>query len=159
MISRNDWVDQLLTIFSFRSRCNNTGKCIPKAWKCDGVNDCGGDSHPGLDEINCNSDHCAPDEFQCLNNRCISNHFYCDFDNDCGDNSDEPSTCDYNFCPKDYFKCKTSPGCAPYAKLCDNESDCQDASDENITVCDELKHHKETALLKSKCQAKDQVIY
>ena len=95
-----------------------------------------------------------------LNNAtgCISSHFYCDFDNDCGDNSDEPSTCDYNFCPKDYLKCKTSQGCAPYAKLCDGELDCEDASDENITVCDELEHHKETALLKSKCQAKDQVL-
>ena len=110
-------------------RCNNTGRCIPKAWACDGVNDCG-DDPPGLDEINCHSEHCASDEFQCMNNRCISNHFYCDFDNDCGDNSDEPSTCDYNFCPRyflkiknnlkvskfnlffnfrDYLKCKTTP--------------------------------------------------
>ena len=55
------------------------------------------------------------------------------------------------------MKCKTTPGCAPYAKLCDGVLDCADASDENITVCDELKYHKETALLKSKCQAKDQV--
>ena len=55
------------------------------------------------------------------------------------------------------MKCKTTTGCAPYAKLCDGVLDCADASDENITVCDELKYHKETALLKSKCQAKDQV--
>ena len=61
----------------------------------------------------------------------------------------------FNF--RDYLKCKTTPGCAPYAKLCDGVLDCADASDENITVCDELKYHKETALLKSKCQAKDQV--
>ena len=62
---------------------------------------------------------------------------------------------DFDF--RDYLKCKTTPGCAPYAKLCDGVLDCADASDENITVCDELKYHKETALLKSKCQAKDQV--
>ena len=63
----------------------------------------------------------------------------------------------FNF--RDYLKCKTTPGCAPYAKLCDGVLDCADASDENITVCDELKYHKETALLKSKCQAKDQVFF
>ena len=31
-----------------------------------------------------------------------------------------------------------------------------DGSDENITVCDEKKHHKDSALLRSTCQAKDQ---
>ena len=137
-------------------KCQNTGRCIPKAWLCDGVNDCG-DDPPGLDEMQCEGQgHCLEDEFKCLNNKCISNHFYCDFDNDCGDNSDEPSTCDYNFCPRDYLRCKDSNGCAPYAKLCDNVLDCIDGSDENVTVCSELNHHKESAILKSKCQAKDQ---
>ena len=95
---------------------------------------------------------CLQDEFQCLNNKCVSNHFYCDFDNDCGDNSDEPSTCDYNFCPRDYLKCRNASGCAPYAKLCDGNNDCLDGSDENASICDELEHHKEMVLLKSKCQ-------
>lgn len=136
-------------------KCNNTGRCIPLAWTCDGVNDCG-DDQPGLDEMSCSRQLCTNDEFQCLNHRCISQHFVCDSDNDCGDNSDEPDTCDYHFCPKDYLKCKDDHGCAPYAKLCDGFEDCQDGSDENNTVCQALFHHKETALLKSKCQAKDQ---
>ena len=137
-------------------KCNNSGRCIPKSWVCDGVNDCGDQGLDESPEVCLGQNQCQPDEFQCLNHQCISIHFYCDFDNDCGDSSDEPSSCDYHFCPKDYFRCKNTKGCAPYAKLCDHVNDCQDGSDENITVCDDLKHHKDSALLRSTCQAKDQ---
>ena len=36
---------------------------------------------------------CERNEFQCRNYRCIRASFYCDGEDDCGDKSDEPSTC------------------------------------------------------------------
>ena len=41
---------------------------------------------------------CHPDrQFTCTNGRCIDKAWMCDVDNDCGDNSDEPTTCS-KFC-------------------------------------------------------------
>ena len=42
---------------------------------------------------------CEPYQFRCKNNRCVPGRWQCDYDNDCGDNSDEdkcgrfPSVC------------------------------------------------------------------
>lgn len=32
---------------------------------------------------------CKANEFTCANGKCITNTWLCDYDNDCGDNSDE----------------------------------------------------------------------
>lgn len=32
---------------------------------------------------------CEPYQFRCKNNRCVPGRWQCDYDNDCGDNSDE----------------------------------------------------------------------
>ena len=36
---------------------------------------------------------CRDDQFKCANGICINKNWVCDFDNDCGDMSDEPANC------------------------------------------------------------------
>ena len=38
------------------------------------------------------SQNCVGDQFRCPNGRCINRSAVCDFENDCGDNTDEQST-------------------------------------------------------------------
>ena len=48
----------------------------------------------GEDELqSCPPRTCNDDQFQCANGICINKNWFCDFDNDCGDMSDEPSNC------------------------------------------------------------------
>lgn len=68
----------------------NTYPCIDMTRVCDGIRNC----HDGEDEQQtCPPRTCQPHQFQCENGICISARFKCDHDNDCGDNSDEPSDC------------------------------------------------------------------
>ena len=62
--------------------------------------------------------------------QCIPSPSYCDYDVDCTDGSDEPDTCDYNFCPRDFVRCENSE-CVAKVKLCDGKDDCADKSDED----------------------------
>lgn len=43
-------------------------------------------------------DNCTNSEFLCANNLCIPRVWRCDGDNDCGDGSDEPSSCSPRHC-------------------------------------------------------------
>lgn len=68
-------------------QCANK-RCIPEAWQCDSINDCGDDSDE--DSSHCASRLCQPGYFKCANGHCIPQSWKCDVDNDCGDYSDEP---------------------------------------------------------------------
>lgn len=104
--------------------CNNQ-RCVPKAWLCDGDDDCLDNSD---EEQNCTKPTCAPTEFQCASGRCISQSFHCDAENDCGDYSDE-NGCVNVTCSANQFQCDNGR-CIPTTWKCDSENDCGDSSDE-----------------------------
>ncbi|VDO92379.1 unnamed protein product [Soboliphyme baturini] len=102
------------------------GKCIPRAWLCDGDYDC----VEGDDEKRCEWKVCMPNEFKCRSAKCILMNWVCDGDDDCGDNYDErPELCNFT-CAERMFQCVESKRCIPRLWLCDGEPDCFDHSDE-----------------------------
>ncbi|CAH1397949.1 unnamed protein product [Nezara viridula] len=104
--------------------CNNQ-RCVPKAWVCDGDDDCLDNSD---EEQNCTKPTCAPSDFQCASGRCISHTFRCDSENDCGDYSDETG-CVNVTCTSSQFLCDNGR-CIPATWKCDSENDCGDSTDE-----------------------------
>ena len=56
---------------------------------CNNRNCVGGED----EEQSCPPRVCNADQFQCANGICINKNWLCDFDNDCGDMSDEPANC------------------------------------------------------------------
>ena len=75
-------------------------------------------------------DRCHEEEFKCNNSRCIPDLFECDFENDCGDGSDEHANCTVlTKCKKTEMRC-ANKRCVPLSWQCDGEDDCGDYSDE-----------------------------
>ncbi|XP_036268500.1 sortilin-related receptor isoform X1 [Pipistrellus kuhlii] len=74
---------------------------------------------------------CLRSQHRCSNGNCISSVWRCDFDNDCGDLSDERN-CPTTVCdPETQFRCQASGTCVPLSYKCDLEDDCGDNSDKS----------------------------
>uniref|UniRef100_A0A663N6E5 Prolow-density lipoprotein receptor-related protein 1 n=1 Tax=Athene cunicularia TaxID=194338 RepID=A0A663N6E5_ATHCN len=139
-------------------QCAITKRCIPRVWVCDRDNDCvdGSDEpancskEPGGDGVAQRSPPCwlaradtcpvssladertcEPYQFRCKNNRCVPGRWQCDYDNDCGDNSDEESC---STCCFDEFSCANGR-CIAGRWKCDGDHDCADGSDEVCPGC------------------------
>lgn len=76
---------------------------------------------------------CEPTYFKCNNSKCIPGRWYCDYDDDCGDRSDE-TDCVTRNCSESEFKCNDGR-CIRGTQVCDGQFNCEDRSDEaNCTV-------------------------
>ncbi|XP_043847881.1 sortilin-related receptor [Dromiciops gliroides] len=74
---------------------------------------------------------CLRNQYRCSNGNCINSIWWCDYDNDCGDMSDERN-CPTTICDLDsQFRCQESGTCIPLSYKCDLEDDCGDNSDES----------------------------
>ncbi|XP_072468339.1 low-density lipoprotein receptor-related protein 2 isoform X2 [Notamacropus eugenii] len=123
---------------SYSFSCNN-GRCVPRYYRCDGVDDC----HDNSDEQHCGTlnNTCAASAFTCAHGQCIPGRWRCDRHNDCLDGSDEEHcpTPGPASCPAGLYTCDNKQ-CIPRIWLCDTDNDCGDGSDEkncNFTgTCD-----------------------
>ena len=71
---------------------------------------------------------CEPTYFKCDNARCIPGRWVCDYDDDCGDGSDEKD-CTSRNCSESEFPCKNGR-CILNLLKCDGHDHCGDGSDE-----------------------------
>lgn len=120
-------------------RCNSTGTCIPKQWRCDTDVDC----PDRTDELFCNQTTCDTWMFECGDGNCIYKTWTCDGDKDCPNGKDEenckvppsnarptePPSAPNGQCHDWMFKCANSK-CVPDWWKCDGVNDCGDNSDE-----------------------------
>uniref|UniRef100_A0A8C1SK69 Low density lipoprotein receptor-related protein 1Ba n=1 Tax=Cyprinus carpio TaxID=7962 RepID=A0A8C1SK69_CYPCA len=114
------------------------------------LDDCG----DGRSEVGC-VHACSVAQFQCSSGKCIPEHWMCDGDNDCGDLSDENTTCS-----RTEFHCRGDGTCVPEIWRCDGDKDCEDGSDE--FACEGAKRMcdpkaKFTCKVSGKCISKDWV--
>ncbi|CAH1165542.1 unnamed protein product [Phyllotreta striolata] len=123
-------------------QCVQKKHCIPDAYLCDGVDNCGdGSDESALPGGPCENVSCGENQLKCDKTTCIAKHWVCDGEKDCLDGADEaPDTCS-QICTQAQFKCKKSRRCIPMAWHCDNVHDCgfDDRSDETdckTAACD-----------------------
>lgn len=79
------------------------------------------------------STHICGSYFRCKNGLCIQRKWRCDYEDDCGDNSDEVS-CKNQTCKAEQFQCN-SGHCIRQDLKCNQIFDCLDGSDEDPLLC------------------------
>ncbi|XP_050504790.1 prolow-density lipoprotein receptor-related protein 1 isoform X2 [Diabrotica virgifera virgifera] len=114
-------------------QCTQKRHCIPIAYLCDTVDNCGDGSDELLEPGGpCHNVTCGENQLKCDKTSCIAKLWVCDGEKDCLDGTDEnPEICS-QVCPPTKFKCKKSRRCLPASWRCDNVHDCgfDDHSDE-----------------------------
>ncbi|KAG7177711.1 G-protein coupled receptor GRL101-like 2, partial [Homarus americanus] len=107
-------------------QCWGGSQCVPLNATCSGVPQCA-DGSDELQEM-CESYTCADTHYKCDNGFCVPRDVLCDFDDDCGDSSDE-HYCLYRKCYEEEFTCGNGE-CVFPGFVCDGEPKCSDGSDE-----------------------------
>ncbi|XP_072033484.1 low-density lipoprotein receptor-related protein-like isoform X2 [Amphiura filiformis] len=122
----------------FRCMDNRPGysACIPISLTCDGVAHCEDAEDEKLPECGTPAP-CESGYFQCDNLLCVPAAWQCDYDNDCGDDSDEGARAGCNVnrpCTNAEFTCSNGH-CIRIELQCNGNNDCRDNSDELLPAC------------------------
>ncbi|KII65382.1 Sortilin-related receptor [Thelohanellus kitauei] len=106
----------------------NSGECVEKTRRCDGIYDCSDSS----DEIGCQKE-CLKNEYLCDDKiTCVDSSAVCNGRTECPDGSDEKYCLIASECKPSEFKCDNLK-CIPSYKVLDGVNDCGDNSDEKYS--------------------------
>ncbi|XP_050544964.1 serine protease nudel-like [Daktulosphaira vitifoliae] len=117
-------------------RCQ-LGNCVPWEKICNDQWDCRNGQDESIKLCYERQNKCKTNEtlcicgvggFKCHNGKCVPKTAFCDGVDQCGDGTDEPTTCQINTCVA--YLNLTAP-----ERLCDGRWDCEDKSDEDSSIC------------------------
>ncbi|XP_072042804.1 uncharacterized protein [Amphiura filiformis] len=118
--------------------CSAEGPCIDDILRCDSLPDCKETNKDEVEDCPCKNES----YFRCSNARCIAPNLLCNWEDDCGDNSDEancpttprvtiePTTT--GVCDDGYFVCSYNESCIADIYVCDAITDCMESFRDEI---------------------------